>query len=69
MKKRTAALLTLLLTCGAMAVPVSAAENQQNSTPQKSQVTVTTSIDPTYTVTIPRTPELPLTPYRRSSAQ
>lgn len=52
MKKRTAALLALLLACGAMPVPV-AAENQQNNTPQKSQVTVTTSIEPTYTVTIP----------------
>lgn len=52
MKKFTAILLALILTLS-ISVTAFAAEINQDSEPKTTDVTVTTSIDPTYTVTIP----------------
>lgn len=52
MKKLTALVLTLALTLS-LSVTAFAAEINQDSDQKSTDVTVTTSIDPTYTVTIP----------------
>ena len=52
MKKSIAILLTLILTLSLSATAF-AAEISQNSDPKTADVEVTTSIEPTYTVTIP----------------
>ena len=52
MKKSIAILLTLILTLSLSATAF-AAEINQNSDPKTADVEVTTSIEPTYTVTIP----------------
>lgn len=52
MKKLTALVLTLILTFSLSATAF-AATVDQDSNPPKAEVKVTTSIDPTYTVTIP----------------
>lgn len=58
MKKRiTAIALTLALTA-AMIVPVSAADITQDSDPQSDSTSLTLSVAPTYTVTIPEKVEL-----------
>lgn len=52
MKKLTALVLAIVLTLS-LSVTAFAAEINQGSDPKTANVTVTTSIDPTYTVTIP----------------
>lgn len=53
MKKFTAILLTLVLTLSLSATAFATEINQADGSPKDTEVTVKTSIDPTYTVTIP----------------
>ena len=58
MKKLIASILTLSL-LAAMSATAFAAEIDQDDTPQSSQAVITTSIDPTYLVSIPENTAVP----------
>ena len=53
MKKIIAFVLTLVMTASISVTAFAATVNQNDANPKNENVTVTTSIDPTYTVTIP----------------
>lgn len=58
MKKFTVILLTSVLTFSLSATAFAAEINQADESPKDTNVTITTAIDPTYTVTIPANTEV-----------